>query len=353
MTMPAPADSAPHSHTSARAAAVASPKIPIAGATAGGSIGAAIRGGPPSDLLTLAELDGGRIRALFELAASVKADIRPWRRSLDGKSAVLLFEKASLRTRLTFEVGMARLGGHPVYYDHAASPIGQRESVKDYARNLDRWVDCVIARVNRHAVLEEMAQHSSVPVINALSDLAHPCQALADFFTLREHLGTLEGKRLAYVGDGNNVCHSLIMGAALLGVDITVVTAKGFEPQFSVLQEATRALAGGATIRVTSDPAHIAGHDAVYTDVWVSMGQDAQTDQRHAFFEDYQVNAAMMARAGSDALFMHCLPARRGREVTDEVIDSARSVVYDQAENRMHVQNALLLHMIGGVPLDA
>ena len=190
-----------------------------------------------------------------------------------------------------------------------------------------------------------------MPVINALSDLAHPCQALADLFTLQERWGTLEGKKLAYVGDGNNVCHSLILCAAKLGVSITVVGARGFEPQFAVLQEATRCLTGGATIRVTADPAAVAGHDAVYTDVWVSMGQDAQTDQRLAHFEDYQVNAAMMARAGRDAVFMHCLPAKRGMEVTNDVIDSSHSVVYDQAENRVHTQNALLLHMLAGIDL--
>lgn len=307
----------------------------------------------PTDLLTLSELESDHLRALFALAARAKADISPYRKALDGKSIVMLFEKASLRTRLTFEVGIAKMGGHAIYYDHSASPIGQREAVKDYAKNLDRWVDCIIARVGKHAVLTEMAQHASVPVINALSDLAHPCQALADFFTLQEKWGTLEGKKLAYVGDGNNVCHSLILAAAKLGVSITVVAAKGFEPQFSVLQEATRTINGTSTkIRVTSDPAHIAGHDAVYTDVWTSMGQDAQAEARTAFFEDYQVNAAMMARAGSHALFMHCLPARRGQEVTDQVIDSPNSIVYDQAENRMHAQNALLLHMLAGIELE-
>lgn len=328
--------------------AMASPKVSVGGAVKGRAAETIGSAGAPADLLTLAELSGEQIRGLFALTARAKADISPWRRALDGKSVVMLFEKASLRTRLTFEVGIAKMGGHAIYFDHSASPIGTREAVKDYAKNLERWVDCIIARVGRHAVLEEMARHSTVPVVNALSDLAHPCQALADFFTLWERWGTLEGKRLAYVGDGNNVCHSLVLCAAKLGVDITVVSAKGFEPQFAVLQEATRCVAGGAKIRVTSDPAHIAGHDAVYTDVWVSMGQDAQTDQRLAHFEDYQVNASLMARAGKEALFMHCLPAKRGYEVTDEVIDSAASIVYDQAENRMHTQNALLLHMLAG-----
>lgn len=330
------------------AGAIATPKlaVPVARSAALGASAAA-----PADLLTLSELSGDQIRGLFALAARTKRDITPYRKALDAKSIVLLFEKASLRTRLTFEVGIAKVGGHPIYYDHSASPIGQREAVKDYAKNLDRWVDCIIARVNKHPVLDEMARHSRVPVINALSDLAHPCQALADFFTLHERWGTLEGKKLAYVGDGNNVCHSLLLAAAKLGVSMTVVTARGFEPQFAVLQEATRTITNGATIRVTSDPAAVAGHDAVYTDVWVSMGQDAQTDQRLAHFEDYQVNEAMMGRAGANSLFMHCLPAKRGLEVTDGVIDSANSVVYDQAENRMHTQNALLLHMLAGVEL--
>jgi ornithine carbamoyltransferase len=324
---------------------------PVPGGKSGGGVSAVAReiAGGPSDLLTLAEMSGDEVRGLFGLAARMKADISPWRRALDGKSVVMLFEKASLRTRLTFEVGIAKMGGHPIYYDHSGSPIGQREAVKDYAKNLERWVDCIIARVNRHAVLEEMAANSRVPVVNALSDLAHPCQALADFFTLQEKWGTLEGRKLAYVGDGNNVCHSLVVCAAKLGVDITVITAKGFEPQFAVLQEAARVAEGtGSKIRVTHDAGAVAGHDAVYTDVWVSMGQDAQTEQRRAFFEDYQVNAGVMARAGKDALFMHCLPAKRGFEVTDEVIDSANSIVYDQAENRMHVQNALLVGMLGG-----
>lgn len=300
------------------------------------------------DLISIADLTGDEIRALHDLAADVKADIRPYRAALDGRSVVMLFEKPSLRTRVSFEVGIARMGGIPMYFDHAQQRIGERESVKDYAKNLERWVDCIIARVYSHQVLVEMARHAAVPVVNALCDVEHPCQALADFFTLRERLGTLDGARLAYIGDGNNVCHSLLLTAAKLGVDMTIITPKGFEPQFEVLHRAQPdQIATGARITVTNDPEAIRGHHAVYTDVWVSMGQAHQASLRESNFTPYLVDAELMREAGmgidGGAMFMHCLPAKRGVEVTDDVIDSDRSIVYDQAENRLHVQNALLL----------
>lgn len=303
------------------------------------------------DVVSIADLTGDEIRALHDLAADVKADIRPYRAALDGRSVIMLFEKPSLRTRVSFEVGIARMGGIPMYFDHSQQRIGERESVKDYAMNLERWVDCIIARVYSHAVLAEMAHYASVPVINALCDLEHPCQALADFFTLKERLGTLEGARLAYIGDGNNVCHSLLLTAAKLGVDMTIITPKGFEPQFEVLRKAQAdQIASGARITVTNDPNAIRGHHAVYTDVWVSMGQAHQASLRESNFAPYLVDAELMREAGKGidggAVFMHCLPAKRGMEVTNDVIDSDRSIVYDQAENRMHVQNALLLALL-------
>jgi ornithine carbamoyltransferase len=304
-----------------------------------------------SDLLSVETLRPDRIARLFDLAAAVKADFRPYGESLKHRTAILIFEKPSLRTKVTFEVGIHKLGGTPIYMDQSASKLGERESIRDYAKNLERWVDCIVARVYSHKALEELAEHARVPVINALSDRFHPCQALADLFTLREKLGTLHGARLAFVGDGNNVCHSLMHAATLCGVHTTVVTPKGYAPAADVVEESQRfAAASGVTLTVTSDVNAIEGHDAVYTDVWVSMGQADQAGKRRKAFYDYQVDADLMAIATRGrprpAMFMHCLPAQRGVEVTDEVIDAPSSVVYDQAENRMHVQNALLLNLL-------
>lgn len=306
----------------------------------------------PTDLLTLDELGGDGIRSLFETAAAMKANPAEFKGVLAGKSVIMLFEKPSLRTRISFEVGVNRLGGHAIYYDHGAVKIGERESVKDYAKNLERWVDCIIARVFKHTILDELAYYAGKPVVNALSDLHHPCQALADFFTLKEHVGTTSGLKVAYVGDGNNVAHSLIMAGSMLGAQMTVVTPPGFEPQFDVLRRAMgHAQKSGAKITVTNDVEAIAGHDAVYTDVWVSMGQASQQAFRLAAFQGYQVDRELMALASrgreKPSLFMHCLPANRNIEVTDDVIDSPSSVVYDQAENRMHVQMALLARLLG------
>ncbi|QYK49575.1 MAG: ornithine carbamoyltransferase [Phycisphaeraceae bacterium] len=305
-----------------------------------------------TDLLTLDELGGEGVRQVFETAAAMKATPGEFRGVLSGKSVIMLFEKPSLRTRVSFEVGVARLGGHAMFYDHASVKIGERESVKDYAKNLERWVDCIVARVFKHSILDELAFYSSKPVVNALSDMHHPCQALADFFTLREHVGSDEALKLAYVGDGNNVAHSLVLAGAMLGAHLTIVTPPGFEPQFDVLRGAmAHAQKSGAKITVTNDVEAVEGHDAVYTDVWVSMGQASQQAFRLAAFQGYQVDAELMALASKGRLrpayFMHCLPANRNIEVTDEVIDSASSVVYDQAENRMHVQMALLAKLMG------
>jgi ornithine carbamoyltransferase len=306
-----------------------------------------------ADLLSVSSLAKEQMLDLFRLAADLKADIRPYAKALDGKAAVLLFEKPSLRTRMTFEVGVAKLGGHPIYMDHSAQKLGERESVTDYARNLERWVDIIVARVFRHAVVAELAAAATrVPVINALCDLYHPCQALADYFTLWERNGrSLERVKLAYVGDGNNVCHSLMHGAAILGVEMVAITPPTHQPDPHVVEEteALRRAAGGNSppVRVSSDPDEVKGATAVYTDVWVSMGEAAHSAGERKKFMRYQVNEALMAKAGPQAVFMHCLPAKRGQEVTDGVIDSAQSVVYDQAENRMHAQDALLCRVFG------
>ncbi len=310
---------------------------------------AALRG---ADLLTLAQLSGAQMASLMDLTARVKKDVWPYASAIRGKTVILIFEKASLRTKVTFEVGVHRLGGVPIYMDQSGSKLGERESIKDYGKNLERWVDCIVARVYSQASLEELARHAGVPVINALSDRFHPCQGLADVFTLREHLGVLRGKRLAFVGDGNNVCHSLMHAASLLGMDMTVVTPEGYAPAADVAEEC-RGIAerSGSKLVITTDLAQVAGHHAVYSDVWVSMGQAEQAARRREAFGPYQVNGPLMETAGRGlsrpALFMHCLPAHRGMEVTDEVIDSPSSVVYDQAENRLHAQNALMLGLFG------
>ncbi len=315
------------------------------------------RSGPPADpsplrgrdLLTLAGLDRGTLRSLFELAGEMKRDLSPFRASLAGRTVVMFFEKPSLRTRVTFETGIARLGGHAIYMDQSGSRLGERESVRDLGRNLERWVQGVVARVFSQKAIEELAGATSIPVINALSDRFHPCQALADCFTLADRVGDLRGFRLAYIGDGNNVCHSLMHGAAALGVRMTVITPQGCEPAADVLAECrAAALATGGEVSLTHEPGGVKGHDAVYTDVWTSMGQAADPEQRERLFGPFQVNRALMDLAGPRALFLHCLPAHRGQEVTDEVMDSARSIVFDQAENRLHVQNAVMHRLLGG-----
>lgn len=309
---------------------------------------------PLTDLLNLANLDAAQIEELFITAGATKRNIQPYRKALDGKTIILLFEKPSLRTRVTFEVGPSKMGATTLFFDHSKERIGARESVKDYGRNLERWVDCIVARVFSQDVIEELAANCSVPVINALSDSYHPCQALADYFTLAEKLGgtkRLKGFKLAYVGDGNNVCTSLMHGAGKLGIHMTVVCPKGFQPEAFALEESRRfATESGGSITISHDPAAIKGCQAVYTDTWVSMGDEAEKVKRMAAFAKFRVDERLMDLTGNpSAYFMHCLPAHRGAEVTDQVIDSPTSIVYDQAENRMHVQNALLLHMLGGV----
>lgn len=300
------------------------------------------------DLTNSALLTPEDLRRVLDTAARIKADPTQGAGALRGRSVVLLFEKPSLRTRMTFEVGINRLGGHAIYYDHAKERIGQRETIHDYAKNLERWVACIVARTYSQSSIDELARHARVPVVNALSDAYHPCQSLADLMTLRERLGRLDGSHLAYVGDGCNTVVSLMHLCPKAGVHLTVITPPGFGPPAAEIEVATGfAREHGTRLSISTEPAHVAGADAVYTDTWVSMHLEGESDRRERAFQPYRVDAALMARARPGALFMHCLPAHRGEEVTDEVIDSPASVVFDQAENRMHAQNALLLHLLG------
>jgi ornithine carbamoyltransferase len=298
-----------------------------------------------NDLLTGSEWNPQQSRELLQLSSEVKARPGRYAAALHGKSLALIFEKPSLRTRVTFEVGIQRMGGSVVFLDHTQARLGERESIADVARNLERWVHGIVARVYEQRVLEEMAASADIPVINALSDKFHPCQALADFFTLEEKFGALRGFKLAYVGDGNNVCHSLIFLAARLGVHLRIATPPQYAPAPEVLADAKRvARETRAKIELFTDPHEAAaGTQGVYTDSWTSMGFEAEETVRHAAFQPYQVNRELMALAAPEAVFMHCLPAHRGLEVTPEILDGPQSIVLDQSENRMYVQKAILL----------
>jgi ornithine carbamoyltransferase len=299
-----------------------------------------------TDLVRDLDLTDDEVTYLLDLAAKVKRAPAKYARALSGKYISLLFEKPSLRTRLTFELAIKQLGGGAVISE---GPVGAREPLKDVARNLERWVQGVVARTFSQSTIEDLASWSSVPVINALSDLYHPCQALADVFTLCERLGELRGLKLAFVGDGNNVAHSLMLSAARLGVDFAISTPEGYEPNAEIVSQAEGlAAVSGARLQLTNNSAEaVAGAHAVYTDVWTSMGKEKESARRRKHFAGHQVNGELMARARPNAVFMHCLPAKRGEEVTDEVIESGQSIVFDQAENRLHTQKALLLMMLG------
>jgi len=277
----------------------------------------------------------------LDLAAQLKRAPARFAQALAGRYLSLLFEKPSLRTRVTFELAIKQLGGDAVT---CTGPIGEREPLKDVARNLDRWTHGIVARVFCQTTIDELANWSCVPVINALSDLYHPCQALADVLTLKEQFGRLEGLKLAFIGDGNNVAHSLMLTAARLGADVAVATPPDYRPNPEITEQAREF----GNITVTTDPAAAVSHaHAVYTDVWASMGQEGEAEERARIFAPYQINERLFAQARPDAIFMHCLPAKRGQEVTDGVMESPRSVVFDQAENRLHVQKALLMMLLG------
>ena len=297
-----------------------------------------------NDFISLADLSADEILGLLDLADELRQlhwDRRPYR-PLEGKTLALIFEKPSLRTRVTFEIGVFHLGGHGLFYQ---TRLGERESVPDVARNLERWVDGIVARTFSHATLLELADYASVPVINALTDREHPCQILADAQALRDHKGSFDGLKVVFVGDGNNVFASWAHFAARIPIDLTLVCPEGYEPDPEILAFAQREAKG--SVVVTHDVAQgVAGADAVYTDVWTSMGQEAEMAQRLQAFAPYQVNAKLMSLAKDDAVFMHCLPAHRGEEVTDEVVDSAQSIVFDEAENRLHVQKAVMVNLM-------
>jgi ornithine carbamoyltransferase len=298
-------------------------------------------------LLSAADVSRAEVDALFRLAAEWKAALKAGRRAapLAGRTLALVFEKPSLRTRTTFEVGMIQLGGGAVYLAAQDIGLGKRESVPDIARNLSRWVDAIAARTFAHATVEGLARHASAPVINGLSDHEHPCQALADFFTLWERGLDLSRLRLAWVGDGNNVCHSVLLVGALFGTDMAVACPPGYEPAPAVVEAARRR---GGRISITHDlPEALRGADVLYTDVWISMGQEAEREQRLEAFGRFQVNERVMEFANPGAVVMHCLPAHRGEEVTDAVLDGSRSIVLDESENRLHLQKAVLLTLLG------
>jgi ornithine carbamoyltransferase len=300
----------------------------------------------PTRFLSILDFGPAQLTACLARAAELKAARaaqRPHEQPLDGLHVALLFEKPSLRTRSTFQIAVRELGGHTIEPPEDVA-LGGRESIEDVARNLERWVAAAVVRTFAQSRLEAFADAApKLKVINALTDEEHPCQALADCLTLTERLGSLRGRTIAFVGDGNNVAASLAQAASMLGASVRIASPKGFELPPSVQESIARCATSGGRLELTTDPAAaVRGADAVYTDVWTSMGQEAEGADRHRIFARYQVNGALMSRAASGALFMHCLPAHRGDEVTDEVIDSPASVVFDQSENRLHTQKALL-----------
>jgi ornithine carbamoyltransferase len=305
------------------------------------------------DFLSLKDLSVDLWKQLLHVSAELKQRPTYFRQMLMGKSSVLLFEKSSLRTRLTFELGMKQLGGDAVFLDYQESRLDGRESLTDVARNLERWFDCIVTRTFSHEAAVRLAEHAAIPVINGLSDAEHPCQALADLFTLQEKWGELEGKKLAFIGDGNNVCTSLIHAAALSGMSLVAVTPGSHQPYPEAAQDfESLSTSTTASYRWTESVDGLQGADGVYTDTWVSMGQEEETQERVRILQSFQVTPELMASTGKDAYFMHCLPAHRNQEVTDSVMDSSQSLVYEQAENRLHVQKALLLLLLAPKELE-
>ena len=304
------------------------------------------------DLLSIADLSRDEVLRVFDLATELKREYLADRRHADpplvGRTLAMLFQKPSLRTRVTFEAGMNQLGGHAIYLTEDTI-LGARETVHDVARNLERFVDAIVARTGPHAVVAELAAQADIPVINGLTLREHPCQALADMFTMRERFGRLEGLVVAFVGDGNNVYHSLALLGAMLGMEVRLAHPTGYAPNQQIVERArTIAAEHGGRLEFTSEPVvAVHGAQVVYTDAWTSMGQEAETVERRDAFAPYRVDAALLDAAGPDAVAMHCLPAHRGEEITSDVMDGPRSIIWDQSENRLHVQKALLVEMIG------
>jgi ornithine carbamoyltransferase len=308
-------------------------------------------------LLAIADWDGAALRRLLDAAMALKhaqKSAQPHALLL-GRNLALLFQKPSLRTRVSFEVGMLQLGGAALYLSPAEVGLGERESYADVARVLSRYVDVIVARTFLHDDVVALAEHATVPVINGLSDLSHPCQCLADLLTIREHVGRVDGAVLAYVGDGNNVANSLVEAAPRVGLHLRIAAPEGYEPDAGIWAEAARlAEAGGTELRLVRDPYEaVDGADAIYTDAWYSMGQEVERDHRAQMFPPYQVNARLLAAARPSAIVLHCLPAHRGQEITDDVLDGPQSQVLDQAENRLHAQKAVLCALLDAtVPTD-
>jgi len=303
--------------------------------------------------LSIADFSPEEIFHILELSAKLKEE---WKKGgnkpiLAGKTLGMIFQKPSLRTRVSFEMAMRHLGGHAIYLSPDEVQLGKRESVADVARVLSRYVDAIMARVFSHKDLEELARYSSVPVINGLSDYSHPCQAVGDIFTIWEKRGAIKGLKLAFVGDGNNVCNSLLFITSKLGMDMAVASPKGYEPRPEVVQKALEfAAQSGSRITITNDPAEaVRDADVIYTDVWTSMGQEAEAEERAKVFPPYQVNSALVAKAKPEVMVMHCLPAHRGQEITDDVADGPNSIIFDQAENRLHAQKGILAYILAGM----
>jgi ornithine carbamoyltransferase len=301
-----------------------------------------------TDFLSIRDFSPAEIRELLDLAADIKRRPKTYAEALHGKTLAMIFEKPSLRTRVTFDVGIQQLGGFSVYLSPAEINLGKRESVYDIAKNLERMVQGIMIRTFAHEIVEGMAEHAGIPVINGLTDFSHPCQAMADYLTVREIKGRIAGLKVAFLGDGNNVAHSLMFAGAQLGARVWIATPAGYEPcSHAEAWARHRGVETGATITLTNDPVEaVFDADVVYTDVWASMGQEAEAEEREQLFRPFQVNSELFANARQDAIFLHCLPAHRGHEVTDEVIDSRHSVVFQQAENRLHVQKAIMLELM-------
>ena len=303
--------------------------------------------------LSTHDLSSEQATGLFDLTAKVKSDPRAFSSALEGKSLAMIFQKSSTRTRVSFEVGMSQLGGQALFLSSGDIQLGRGETIADTARVLSRYTDGIMARTHAHEDVIQLARYGSIPVINGLTDLLHPCQAMADYFTLREVFGDLRGRKLVYVGDGNNVAHSLLLAASRVGMDVTVATPAGFEPDSSILDMAqSDALDAGIKIEVTNDPA-VAAVDAsaVYTDVWASMGQEEDADRRLALFRGFMVDDELMSKALPESIFLHCLPCHREEEVSTSVADGPQSRIFDQAENRLHTQKAIMLWLMGGVEI--
>lgn len=301
------------------------------------------------DFISIKDLTIKEIEDIFMLTDKLKKDKARFGKVLAGKTLALIFQKPSNRTRVSFEVGVYQLGGYSIYLGPDEINLGVRESIKDVAKTLSRYVDAIVLRTFGHRNVIEMAKHSTIPVINGLSDLLHPCQALSDVYTIRENLGNKKGITLAYIGDGNNVCNSLVHACAKMGINMNVATPKEYEPDRLVLKEAkATARVKNISINLFDNPSlAVKEADVIYTDVWASMGQEKETKIRRKIFKGFQVNKNLIKLAKKEVLIMHCLPSHRGEEITDEVIDSKNSIVFDQAENRLHVQKAILIKLLG------